>query len=345
MKQPLVSIILVTYNPQKYIRNCIDSVLDINYESYEIIVVDNNSTDNTRQILEKYKTKIQTIYNDQNLGYAEANNLGAGKAKGKYLFILNPDTLVNKNFLKPLVNEMEDDNTVAACQPLVYLLNDKEKINLTGKETHFLGFDWIRDYLKKIPSRGGEIASFSGSGVLIRHSIFDKLRGFDPLYFMYYEDSDLSWRMRLFGYKIIFVPVSTIYHDYKYIPDENYQSLKGKLFYNERNRLINLIKNYKLSTLIILSPAILFLELCLLLYATYKGWLKEKISGYLSIIKNFGYIVGERKVIQKGRKVGDKQIILEFKSTLDFIYFRNIIVTLIINPLLSLYWFTVRRFL
>jgi len=337
MKLPLVTIVIVTHNSARFIELCINSLLKAEYEQMEIVVVDNVSTDNTRKILSSFGDKIRLILSESNLGYASGCNLGFENSRGPYVFLLNPDTEVKKDFLKPLVTAAQKNHKIAACQPLVYLLKEKKRVNLTGKVTHFLGFDWIRDYLQTEPPEKGEITSFSGCGVLLRKKAVEKAEYFDPFYFMYYEDGDLSWRLRLLGYKILFIPESIIYHDYKYLPKEGYQSLKRKLYFNERNRLITIIKNYQLSTLALLFPAILAVEVGMILFSFFGGWGKEKLAGYISILRNIGYLLRERKIVQRHRKVGDRKIIESFERVLSFKFFENPAVRYMVNPSLNIY--------
>ena len=148
----------------------------------------------------------------------------------------------------PLVNEI-GHKSVAAVQPLVYLF-DKKTINLTGKVTHYLGFDWLKDFKQtKIPKKQ-RIYSLSGSGVLFDKEVFLQLGGFDELYFMYYEDSDLSWKLQLVNKKIMFVPESKLYHDYKYIPKEIIICLYDQGFSNWDCYITNyltLLKSFRLT--------------------------------------------------------------------------------------------------
>lgn len=338
MKSPLVSIIIVTHNSADYILECINSIKKSNYKSIEIILVDNASSDNTLQIVDKEKNnKLRIIKNDHNLGYAHANNQAANISNGEFLFIINPDTRVEPDFLPPLIEQMNKSESIAVCQPLVYLF-DKKTVNLTGKETHYLGFDWIRDYKSKRKLRNEQIYSFSGSGVLIRKSIYVKLGGYDDLYFMYYEDSDLSWKLNLFGKKILFTPKSVLYHDYKYIPQEKHQPLKRKLFYIERNRLQTIFKNYSFKTLFLLVPAIIFMEIGMITFAIIDGWGLTKLKTYLSIMQNFETLNSNRKFIQEKRIVSDKTIMQSFKSKITFEKFSNPVIKYIVNPVLDLYY-------
>lgn len=343
MNYPKVSIIIVTFNSATYLNSCLKSVLNSSYPEKEIIIIDNNSTDETRIIVKKFGDKIKKYNTGKNLGYAGGNNFGIEKSSGKYLFLLNPDTLVEKGFLEPLVSEIEKNKKIAACQPLIRLMNNKKKINLTGKVTHYLGFDWVDNYLKEIPPEKREIYSFSGCGILLRRDLLDKIGVFDETYFMYYEDTDLSWRIRLVGYKIVFVPESIIFHDYKYIPQENYQSLKNKIYYNERNRLLTLLKNYSFRTLLIILPILIFIELSIIIFSFFNGWFRKKFLGYCSIINLRNEIFKKRRFIQKIRLLSDKQIITNFTDKLSFGMFNRSEVKILINPFLSIYWKLVKN--
>jgi GT2 family glycosyltransferase len=339
---PLVSCIIVTYNSSEYITSCLESLCKNRYPTFEIIVVDNNSQDDTLlkidTIAKKYpKQQLIVKATDQNLGYASGNNLGVSLAKGEYIFIVNPDTIVDSHFLQPLVDRLANDEQLAVVQPAVYLLQDPKTLNLTGKETHYLGMDWVKNYKSQELPPSGRLYSFSGSGFLIKKNIFDKLGGFDSQYFMYYEDTDLSWRIQLAGFKIFFENKSKLFHDYKYEPDESYQSLKQKLFYAERNRLVTFFKNYQLITLLLFFPVFILLELSLTVFAFMEGWGTQKISAYRELFTLSHHISNQRNYIKKIRKVTDKQILSHMVSTITFEKFQHPILTHLLNPIFQLY--------
>lgn len=336
MKQPLVTIIIVTFNSAEYLEKCLNSIEKNKYLNFEIIVIDNGSSDETINILRQFK-KVKVFDAKENLGYAGANNLGMTKAEGNFVFFLNPDTLVDKNFLSAAMKPMIENENVAAVQPLVYLF-DKKTINLSGKVTHFLGYDWIRDYKAEKVAREGRIWSMSGSGVLVRRSTFEKVGGFDDFYFMYYEDTDLSWKFNLIGKKIVFTPRSILYHDYKYLPKEDYQPLVRKLFYIERNRLVTLLKNYSWRSLLIVLPALIITEFMILILALWQGWISTKLKTYFSILQNWSLIMEKRQKTQSLRTVNDKLISKHFQSALLFEKFKNPLVEFFVNPFLEFYW-------
>ncbi len=338
MKLPLVSCIVVTYNSEKYIKSCLTALSKVNYKNLEIILVDNQSTDKTISVAQKFGKNVKLISNPKNDGYAGGHSLGIQHSTAKYVFLLNPDTVVTPDFLLPMVEVAEGNSKIAAVQPAVYLAKKTKSLNLTGKVTHYLGFDWLRDYEATTLPQSGEIISFSGSGVLLKISAYKSVGGLDANYFMYYEDSDLGWRLRMNGFSIWFCAESIIYHDYKFIPDETYQSLKQKLFWAERNRLYTFFKNYELSTLVLLLPIFIFMEFSLLVYFLTKGWLGTKLKSYVSLWQVKNQLLKSRKKVQKQRTLNDRFVASQFKSRMDFSLFDHPVIKYIINPLLLVYW-------
>ena len=344
-KLPLVSVIVVTFNSQKYINDCLETIFKTKYENFEVIVVDNGSIDQTLGLIEEKFPRAKIIKSPKNLGYAGGNNLGARHARGEYIGIFNPDTQVSKTWLGPLIDAINHPK-VAACQPKIMLSAQKSLINLTGKTTHFLGFDWLTDYQQKdyqMPLKG--INSFSGSAVLVKKKIFDNLGGFDSSFFMYYEDGDLSWRFRLAGYKILLVPDSVVYHDYKYQPEEDYQKMKRKFYFLERNRLMMIFKNYSWRTLLLLLPAIVFMEFGMNIYFLRKSWLIEKWKGYFWLLGNLLGILKKKVQVQEKRQFSDRQICQDFAGAIEFKEFDNFFVNYLANPVLSIYWQAVKKFI
>ncbi len=225
---PTVSIIIVHYKARKELIECINSIKKAKPRlKYEIIIVDNDS-ENIQSKLISHFGKIKYIKSKKNIGYAKANNLGAKVAKGKYLFFLNPDTLLFKNSIENLVSYLNKNPKTYISAPLIY--NKDNKIsNLQGsmKLTPFVGIVVLsflnkifpnnpismRYFLKdRIFENAENVDVVSGSAFLIRKEIFNKVKGFDKEFFLYFEESDLCKRVKKMGGDIVIIPNSKIIH-------------------------------------------------------------------------------------------------------------------------------------
>ena len=347
VNQPLVTIQVVTYNSESDIEDCLDTIKFCSYSKIEIVIIDNCSSDRTRQKIQDHSLfnskKLHSFFLKENLGYAEGHNFASKQAKGKYLLLLNADSTLSPNCIEPLVEQLESDNNLFACQPLILLKDDHVKINLTGKVTQYLGYDWLRDYRSLSVPCAGEVISISGAGVLIRAVYFEKIGRFDQQYFMYYEDSDISWRARLAGFSLFFQPKSIVYHDYKYIPNIKQQSLQQKIYFVERNRLLTIMKNYSLKSLLLLLPALLLNELALTLYAALSGFFMTKLKSYWSLWKARTTLLYKRNAAQQMRKVSDAKIVADFVAKVDFVHFDHPALKYLLNPFFITYWFLIKK--
>lgn len=217
-----VSVIIVNYNTLKLTKNTIDSVIEKTKNlKYEIILVDNASIDGSTEFFEKsYKNKIIFIKNKENLGFGRANNKGIEIAKGKYIFLLNSDTLLINNAIKILFDFMEENSNCGICGGNLYDSNKNPVISYELKlpQNKFNLFE----ILKKITRRKVvffnetnfpmEVGYISGADMLIRKNVLDKVEKFDKDFFMYYEETELTYRIKKLGYKIISVPQAKIIH-------------------------------------------------------------------------------------------------------------------------------------
>lgn len=344
---PLVSILIVTYNSQKDIEQCLNSLTKVSDPSFEVVIIDNHSTDQTVRVCHAFRTKLPVRLKklDSNLGFAAANNLGLQWCRGEFVLLLNPDTLVKANFLQPLVKAAGRHPRVAAIQPAVYLLSQPQHLNLTGKVPHLLGFDWLRDYQSKKLPLAGPIDSISGCGVMLRRSAIELVGLFNDDYFMYYEDSDLSFRLRLAGYSLWFEPKSHLWHNYHFLPDAKNLADQRKFYYAERNRLLNLLCNYQLTTVLILLPMMGLFEVGMIFFSWRRGWWSVKLAGYLSILKLWPKLIKTRQTTQGLRKVSDRKLLASAATRIEFALFRNPLLDYVANPIVSWYWSVMKKFL
>jgi len=237
MPHPKVSVIIVNYNGKKFLEKCLESLCKVNYENFEIIVVDNNSTDGSIELVTKNYPSIILLKLNSNKGFAEPNNIGAKIANGKYLLFLNNDTIVTPSFISEMVQVIENDKKIAICQSL--LLKPDESVDSSGDFIDHLGV--VYNSTKKTDEIR-EISSARGASMLIRKNIFDILEGFDEKFYVSFEDVDLGWRTWMIGYKVILTPKSVVYH----VGSQTIKSKKPEIaFHGFKNQLAMKITNFE----------------------------------------------------------------------------------------------------
>jgi len=205
---PLVSIIIVNYNGKKYLEKCLDSLKKITHSNIEIILVDNNSTDDSIEFVKNEYPKVIIIKLDRNYGFAEPNNIGAKNSKGDYLLFLNNDTEVTPNFITELLEGADKDPKIAICQSL--LLKPNGDVDSAGDFVTKQGraFSSKNSHLNKpIP-----ILSARGAAMIIKKNKFNELGGFDSDYVLSFEDVEIGWKAWILGYQVKVIPSSIVYH-------------------------------------------------------------------------------------------------------------------------------------
>jgi GT2 family glycosyltransferase len=310
---PLVSVVVVCWNSKEHLATCLDSLHRQSYPSVEVIVVDNGSTDGSREYVESAHPWVRVHTIDHNEGYAPANNVGFRVATGEYLVVLNPDTEAEPDFVGGLVDAVNQDGVGLATSRICFFY-DRDRVNACGNDIHLTGLGYCRGLglpanLFDAPDR---VASVSGCAFMIRRDVLDRIGGFDDDYFTYVEDSDLSLRANLAGYRIAYAPRSIVYHKYAL------RMTPQKFYFLERNRRLTLIKNFRWGTLVALLPSLFLTGLLMWTYAVLHGpsYLRAKFRAHVWIYRNWGLVLEKRKRTQALRKVGDRSVIRLLSSTL-----------------------------
>lgn len=264
MKKPLVSIIILTYaNGLPFVKKCLTSLEKNTYKNYEVIFVDNKSTDNTITYVKKHFPKVKFLSNTKNLGFCGGNNAALKNAKGKYILFLNYDTQVSHDFLEPLVSCLEKDSTIGVVQPKLRQLIKKEKLDACASFLTWTGFlyhyGYSQDESRKKYNQQMEIYSVKGACFLARRDLIDSIGLFDEDFFAYFEETDFCHRVWMSGQKVFYEPQSEVYHlgggDKK---NDHPTSLQ---FISYRNRIQSYIKNLEIKNMIMILP--LHVVLCL----------------------------------------------------------------------------------
>lgn len=246
---PRISLVIATYNARLFLKDCLTSVMETDYDDFDLIVVDNGSTDGSDELLKKLSrlyTNINVIRHSKNSGHAEGCNIGARVAKGKYLVFLDSDTIVSSTWLKKLIDVLETNEDIGIVQPkYVYLAKEGRYVRSIG-ETLIGQADEMKEYFESFGTASVALA--------IRRDLFEVLKGFDPLFFAYYDDADLCWRTWLEGFRVARVPRSIVYH-YSSKIEEKPVTPQILIFHMKKNTLMMAIKNYELKSLLKYLPA------------------------------------------------------------------------------------------
>jgi len=310
MTQPLVSIIILNYNAGQILLDCFESVIKTNYDNFEIIIVDNASEDKSyRKCKEKFE-RTRIIENEKNLGYCEGNNIGIREAKGDYIVILNPDTIVESNCIEELISAYSKFGE-GLYQPKILSLNEKQVLQSTGNMLHIFGFGFAKDKGRKDGEGDEEIKKIgyaSGTCLFTSRNVLDKVGLLDSFLFLYHDDLDLGWRASQIGINSYYVPKSKIYHVESY-------SLKWsakKFYWLERNRKYCLLTHYSKNTYAKMYSSLCLVDLFVWFFYISKGFLGAKIKAELDIRRNRKFIETKYQELEKKKTVPDEKLIQEF---------------------------------
>ena len=339
-----IAIIIPSYNGMKYLPDFLSSLSETDYPKklLKVLIIDNNSSDGSVDYIKNNYPQIEIIRNAKNLGFTEGNNIGyvwAVDQNVDYLVLLNQDTIVDKEWLNHLVTDAQRHN-VAAVQSKLMLYPETNLLNSYGNAIQFLGFGYCNNYrqLDKPGTEPFEVPYPSGAACLLKMSVLAKTGLFYSRLFMYHEDVDLGWKLRLAGYKVLLEPKSIVYHKY------SFSKAKYKFYYLERNRYFVMLKNYKLATLIIFAPALIAMELGMIFFSLMNGWFKEKISGWGSLIWQLPAILRDRFKTQfKLRQVKDKEILRLFTGSIKFQDVKNPLLVYVANPIFEVYFWLAKK--
>jgi len=312
-ENPLVSIIILNYNAGKLIEECIDSIFQTKYKNYEIIVVDNNSKDDSHIECKKKFPLINLIENKENLGYCEGNNVGVRNSKGEFVIILNPDTVVDPNWINELLNGYQKYGD-GIYQPKFLTIDNKSIIQSTGNMIQLFGFGYSRNKGDKDENQFNSIEKInyaSGTCLFTSKEIFLQLELFDSFLFAYHDDLDFCWRASMQGIQSYYVPTSIVLHP---LEGFSFKWSKFKFFLLERNRLYCLFTHYSRSTILKFLPSLIAVDIAVSIFYLKNGLFSEKIKASCSILKNFRILQSRYNKIQKNRTVSDKEIISNFKD-------------------------------
>ena len=332
-----VTAIIVNWNDKDVIVECIQSLLDQDKNQIDIIISDNGSEDGSTELIRRRFPSITIIENGENLGFGSALNRGLAVAKGDYLLFLNSDLKLNPMCVGELVKLLESDSNTGGAIPKILYINQKNTINSLGVLINYTGIAYPNLLGQKDLGWEKPFESACGGIFMLRKEVYETVGGFDEDLFLYHEDHDLSWRIRLAGWSLKVAPKAIMYHHYKFN--------KGVLKYysSEKNRLYLLLKNMEIKTLALISPALIIVEFSQWFHASIHKWFLLKMKSYIEILILLPRILAKRKKQRHLRKVSDKEITRIYQGSLAVSGIKNPLLNYLLSPMLNVYWKMIRH--
>jgi len=311
-----VSIIVVNFNGMRYLDACLDSILIQSYQNFELIFVDNASTDGSLEHIRKRFPHLNYVVNDRNRGYAGGVNSGLAVASGEYIAPVNMDTEADPDWLINMLDFLQSHPEAGAVCPKVLIMDQRNVVNCNGLKIHVSGLGFCRmlhqpDMPDQAPQR---VSGISGCSFLIKKDLFDRMGGAPEYCFMYNDDVVVSWLLALMGYDMYCLPQSVIYHRYRL------SMTPVKFFHLEKNRLYLIFTTLHWYTTLLLSPLLLVIEAMVLVYSCLKGWPypRSKLGAYWALFKERKTIWQVRKAYGKLRRVSDFTLLSRLAWNLEW---------------------------
>ncbi len=291
---PSVAIVILNWNGRNFLERFLPSVVASDYPNKQIIVADNASTDGSVTFIQQHFPQVKIIINPANEGFAKGYNTALSQVFSDYYVLLNNDVEVAPGWIGPIIELMENNPSVGACQPKIILQQSKNVFEYAGASGGWIdkfGYPFARGRVFDVVEEdNGQYnqpqACFwaTGAAMFVRADMYHVLGGLDEYFFAHQEEIDFCWRLQLAGYKIFVQPASVVYHvGGGTLPKGNAR----KDFLNFRNNLIMLAKNEPLATALWKIPFRILLDST----AAYKELFTGNKSAYFSIAKAHLYFI------------------------------------------------------
>ena len=293
-RQPSVAIVILNWNGKEFLSKFLPSVLASTYAGKRVIVADNASTDGSVDFLRQHFPAVEIIINSRNEGFAKGYNTALQKIQSDYYVLLNSDVEVTPGWIEPVIELMESETSIGACQPKVLQYAAKNLFEYAGACGGWIdafGYPFARGRIFDVveEDRGQYNQALpcfwaSGAAMFVKASVYHGAGGFDEYFFAHQEEIDLCWRLQLAGYKVYVQPASVVYHvGGGTLPQGNHR----KVFLNFRNNLVMLAKNLPAATALWKIPFRMGLDII----AAYKELFAGRGRGFIAIAKAHFYFI------------------------------------------------------
>lgn len=296
------SAIVLAYGAEPLLAECVGALVAQDPVA-EILVVDNEADPEAIAAVRRLP-KVEVLEPGVNLGFAGGCNLAAAHASGDALVFVNSDAVARPGAVAALLADLADES-VGIAGATARLADRPELLNTAGNPVHYLMFSWVGGMGQPAPPADGppaEVASFSGVTFALRRAVWDELGGFDPLYFAYCEDVDLSLRAWQAGYRVVVDPAAVVLHHYEY------GRTATKHYLLERNRLMNLLTLPERRTRRLVAAPALAVEAGVLLVSVRDGWWRDKVAGWRWLVGHRSDLAARRRRVEATRRVPDHDL-------------------------------------
>jgi GT2 family glycosyltransferase len=332
-----VSAVVISFSDPTATRAALESLLRQSSPPLEVLVLDNHPDGPVAAALDDLEmdSRVRLVHSGENLGYTAACNHAAAEARGDWLFFLNPDARADSDCLSALLGATDARTGVVGAQVLL----PDGRTNAGDNPLHVTGISWAGRFGE--PRENGlprAAAGVSGAALLARSRAYAELGGLCERFFLYQDDADLCWRMRLAGWEVLFCPAAVVWHDYAF------EKGAGKWYWLERNRLWSVLSNYSAPTLLLLAPLLVGTELVIAALAMRDGWLGSLLGAWGSTLRSLPELLRWRRRVQVSRRVPDSELVAPMQARFETALLPSS-VALQVHPLMVRYRLVVLRIL
>ena len=326
-----ISVIISNYNGEKWLQGCLDSLYIQTYKNFEIILVDNDSEDDSCELVKKNYPEVIVIQNKEDLGFSGGNNVGLKRAKGEYILLLSNDTVADKNYLRNFIKAFDEIPNLGVAQSKIVLMSNPDKLDSCGAfwtdSTFLYHYGVGKDQSLPRYNKSFPVFSVKGASMLIKKDLVDKIGLFDDDFWCYYEETDFCHRVWLAGYECWYYPKALIHHAVGGTTTTFFKSDYIQ-FHSNKNKIRSFLKNFELINLLYILPVFL----SLLVFLSFIWLLQRKPGYFFSVYKSIfcnithiGTTLAKRKKTQALRVRSDRELSTRIKKNPKLNYYYHLL--------------------
>jgi GT2 family glycosyltransferase len=318
-----ISAVVCNFNGEDYLPECLDALLELGEELDEVLVVDNGSTDRSRELVAARYPGVRTLALHRNGGPGTARNAGMRAARNRWVLAVDNDAVLGRDVLQRLREALEQDPQGVLAQPRSVLHHEPATVHYDGASFHYVGLFSLRNFFTPLAQAQGSgtlpVDGFVSICGLLDRDVVLAEGGYDEEFFILFEDFDLSLRLRIAGHRLLSVEEALVRHKGG-TPGISFRAEQypgRRAFFHSRNRWLLLCKCHRLSTLLLSLPGLLVYELVWLLFVLRAGHFLAHLRGKWAFLRALPSALRKRRRIQRGRRTRDRELLVGGPLTLS----------------------------